>query len=316
MICKHNCAMICKYKYVTYCLMGFYDGYQCLIIPGYIITYGNNWVDKRNRYGIMVLTLCSTGEKYGRSKIKGTSKTKMFKSSARESHQRAIRKKRLLRSPGPSSSQVRDASAGTGRSTANPPGSFPVWFLTPISLQGSGHFRSYRSTGTGSDQTRSSPSTQTERVCGEIYRRAKERGWISNFRSTGQPNQKAVRVGCTHTKYSTGSEAQEKKTALKQTCPEELGCPGVTDPLCKLYEQLRSYVLEASDVGGQVYGLGVMLRQGMQAWIEATLEHTQLEQDPGNAVSQKAPRILSSVQAELTIMLAAIVLNRSQKEVA
>ena len=103
---------------------------------------------------------------------------------------------------------------------------------------------------------------------------------------------------------------------MKQTCPEEHACPATTDPLCKLYEQLRSYVLEASDVGGQVYGLGVMLRQGMQAWIEATLEHTQLEQDPGNAVSQKAPRILSSVQAELTIMLAAIVLNRSQKEVA
>ena len=73
MICKHNCAMLCKYKYVTYCLVGFYAVYRYLIIPGYIITHGNNWVDKRNIYGIIELTLYSTGEKYGRSKIKGTS---------------------------------------------------------------------------------------------------------------------------------------------------------------------------------------------------------------------------------------------------
>lgn len=103
---------------------------------------------------------------------------------------------------------------------------------------------------------------------------------------------------------------------MKQTYPEEFGCPGAADPLCKLYEQLRSFVLEASDVPGQVYGLGVMLRQGMRAWIEATVEYARVEQDSGNAVSQKTSWIVSSVQAELTRMLAAIVLNRSQKEVA
>lgn len=92
--------------------------------------------------------------------------------------------------------------------------------------------------------------------------------------------------------------------------------PGAADPLCKLYEQLRSYVLEASDVTGQVYGLGVMLRRGMRAWIAATLEYTQEKQDPGITVSQKTSLIVSSVQADLTRMLAVIVLNRSQKEVA
>ena len=92
--------------------------------------------------------------------------------------------------------------------------------------------------------------------------------------------------------------------------------PGAADSLCKLYEQLRSYVLEASDVTGQVYGLGVMLRQGMRAWIAATLEYTQVEQEPDIAVSQKTSWIASSVQAELTRILAVIVLNRSQKEVA
>jgi len=103
---------------------------------------------------------------------------------------------------------------------------------------------------------------------------------------------------------------------MNNTCPEELASPGATDPLCKLYEQLRSYMLGASDRLGQVYGLGVMLRQGMRAWIEATLEYAQLEPDPGCAVSQKPPRILSYLQAELTIMLASIVLTHSRREVA
>ena len=44
---------------------------------------------------------------------------------------------------------------------------------------------------------------------------------------------------------------------------------GATDPLYEHYEQLRGYVLEASDMPGQVYGLGVLLQKGMRAWIEA-----------------------------------------------
>lgn len=312
MTCKPNCATLCKLIYVICCLMGFYVRHRNLITTGYYVINGNKWVDKQYIYGIMRLTLCYTGEKHERSKIRGASKTKMFKPLARESHLQAVRKKRFLRSPGPFAGQVRNASAGTSRSTADPPGGFPVWFLTAISLQGSDCFRSNRPPGAGSNQTRSPASTQTERVCGEIHRRAKDTGWISNFKSTGQPSQKAVRIDCPHTKYSTGSEAGEKKTALKQKHTD----PGAADSLCKLYEQLRSYVLEASDVTGQVYGLGVMLRQGMRAWIAATLEYTQVEQEPDIAVSQKTSWIASSVQAELTRILAVIVLNRSQKEVA
>ncbi|MGB7295628.1 MAG: hypothetical protein WBC70_08570 [Candidatus Aminicenantales bacterium] len=103
---------------------------------------------------------------------------------------------------------------------------------------------------------------------------------------------------------------------MKQAGHEELASPGATDPLCKLYEQLRRYVLEASDMPGQVYGLGVMLRQGMRAWVEATLEHTQLKQAPDDPLTHKHHWVLSSVEAELTIMLATIVLKHTQKEVA
>jgi len=73
-------------------------------------------------------------------------------------------------------------------------------------------------------------------------------------------------------------------------------------PLCKPYEHLRSYVLEASNMPGQVYGLGVMLRQGMRAWIDATLEYAQLKQDPGNAVLQKTSWIFYSATGIVPII--------------
>jgi hypothetical protein len=315
MICKRNYAMLCKFKYVIYYPAGFSAGYQFLILSGYFIIYGDNFVDRRYIYGIMVLTLYPTGEKHERSKIGSTSRAKISKSSARESHQRAIPNKRLLRSPGPSPGQVRDASAGMGRSTADPSGGFPVRFLQAITLQGSGRFRAQWARGTGSDQTWSSPSSQAERVCGDIHPRAKERGWRSHFERTGQANPKAVRADCPSTQYSTGSEAREKKTALRKACPEELASPGAADPLCKLYEQLRSSVLEASDMPGRVYGLGVLLRQGMRAWLEATLEYAQVKQDSGHVVTPNTSWVLSSVEAELTIMLASIVVKHTEKEV-
>lgn len=66
---------------------------------------------------------------------------------------------------------------------------------------------------------------------------------------------------------------------------------------------------------GQVYGLGVLLRQGMRAWIGATLEYAQVKHDPGHVLTTKSSCVLSSVEAELTIMLASIVVKHTEKEV-
>lgn len=89
---------------------------------------------------------------------------------------------------------------------------------------------------------------------------------------------------------------------------------GATDPLCEHYEQLRGYVLSASDMPGQVYGLGVLLQKGMRAWIEATCEHCQVKAAYGNVESHEAAGMLSSVQTELARMLAGIVLNHNHRE--
>ena len=103
---------------------------------------------------------------------------------------------------------------------------------------------------------------------------------------------------------------------MNNTGLEEMACPGATDPVCELYEQLRSYVLETAARPGPVYGLGVMLRQGMRAWIESTLEYNPIKQASDNTISPRHPWVHSSMQAELTIMLAGIVLKHTRKEVA
>ena len=85
--------------------------------------------------------------------------------------------------------------------------------------------------------------------------------------------------------------------------------------LCDLYEQLRSFVLEGSALPGQVYGLGLLLRQGMRAWMSACVEHTEFERASNNVVYKVAPCLALSMQEELTRTLASLVLNTNEREV-
>ena len=96
---------------------------------------------------------------------------------------------------------------------------------------------------------------------------------------------------------------------------EELACRQATEPLCDRYEQLRSFVLHGSGLKGQFYGLGVLLRQGMIAWMAACVEQKRFEASSDNRVYQLAPGLAPSIQAELTRTLASLVLNHNKREV-
>jgi hypothetical protein len=88
-------------------------------------------------------------------------------------------------------------------------------------------------------------------------------------------------------------------------------------PLCERYEQLRSQVLQGSVLPGQGYGFGVLLRQGMQAWMKVGQPHDgTVETAPlGGAARSRGSGILASaVQKELTLLMAAMVLNNSHRE--
>ena len=103
---------------------------------------------------------------------------------------------------------------------------------------------------------------------------------------------------------------------MKGDRADELSPPGgETERLCYLYEQLRGFVLEGSGLPGQVYGLGVLLRQGMRAWMAACVEHAQIERASNYVVYQVALCLPLSMQEELTRALASLVLNNNEREV-
>jgi hypothetical protein len=102
---------------------------------------------------------------------------------------------------------------------------------------------------------------------------------------------------------------------LKEAWADELSRPGAAGRLCELYEQLRGFVLEGLGLPGQVYGLGVLMRQGMGAWMTACVEHAQLDRASNNVACQVAPCLPSSMQEELTRTLASLVLSNNEMEV-
>lgn len=103
---------------------------------------------------------------------------------------------------------------------------------------------------------------------------------------------------------------------MKEARVDELPCPvGETEDLCDLYEQLRGFILEASGLPGQVYGLGVLMRQGMRVWMNACGEHAQLERASSSVADRVASCLPSPMQAELTRTLASLVWNHNEREV-
>jgi len=318
MMCKPNYATMSKVNYAIRIFIGFSDSPKYAVIVILNMAFFIKILDKQIYSGIINLTINPKGkihEKTKRSQIRGAEKTGVFKSSRRAGYKRAIPTKRLFRSPRPAAGQIRNASSGTGPTTADRTDRPSVRFFPAIVLPGFGQFQTKRAAGSNTQQTWPPQGTQVERTGRKIHRRAKSPRGGGNFRQTGPTDKRPVRSGGAQTKYPTGCCAQEKKIALKMKPVQLIVLNGATDPLCEHYEQLRGYVLEASDTtSGQVYGLGVLLQKGMRAWIEATCEHCQVKAADGNIDSHKAGGMLSSVQTELAGMLAAIVLNHNLRE--
>jgi hypothetical protein len=101
---------------------------------------------------------------------------------------------------------------------------------------------------------------------------------------------------------------------LKKTPGQAFDLNAANDTLCEHYEQMRSYVLEAS-ASGQIYGLAVMLQKGMCAWVEVACEYVQPKNLAGGTDLKRQPVLLSSAQKELSAMIAGMILNHGWKEV-
>lgn len=106
---------------------------------------------------------------------------------------------------------------------------------------------------------------------------------------------------------------------MKKKLPDEAARPaaesdsGVAAALTELYERLRGQVLNGFGGPGNTVGFGVLMHQGMGAWILKCREFTPVVANAGSRDSMAAP-IPVQLEAQVVAMIAGMVLNRSRRE--
>ena len=88
------------------------------------------------------------------------------------------------------------------------------------------------------------------------------------------------------------------------------------DSLIAAYEDLRSRVLGVSDRGKSGPGLTLLLSRGMQEWMQACTEFFQtVPEKRRDCTSREAP-LPSDVRAEVVVVLAGMLLQRSRRMIS
>lgn len=88
------------------------------------------------------------------------------------------------------------------------------------------------------------------------------------------------------------------------------------DSLLAAYEDLRRRVLGVSDVEKAGPGLTLLLSRGMQEWMQACTQFFQtVPEKRGDGTSQEEP-LPSDVRAEVVVVLAGMLLQRSRRMIS
>jgi hypothetical protein len=105
----------------------------------------------------------------------------------------------------------------------------------------------------------------------------------------------------------------KKKLHDEAARPASESDSGVAAALTELYERLRGQVLNGLDGAGETVGFGVLMNQGMGAWILKCREFTPAVADADSRDSVAA-RIPFQLEAQVVAMIAGMVLNHSRRE--
>jgi hypothetical protein len=110
-------------------------------------------------------------------------------------------------------------------------------------------------------------------------------------------------------------------SAAKKKLPErEAGGDGKWDlcalhALAALYERLRGQILHGLHGGQPVAGLGVLMHQGMRAWMERCRESAHAIGNSGDAATPPVT-IPSPLQTQVVGVIACMILNHKRKELS
>jgi hypothetical protein len=105
----------------------------------------------------------------------------------------------------------------------------------------------------------------------------------------------------------------KKKLREDKAAPASESDPGAAAALAELYEGLRRQVLNGFGEQGETVGFGVLMNQGMGAWILKCREFTPVVADAGRRDTVATP-IPVQLEAQVVAMIAGMVLDHRRRE--
>ena len=184
--------------------------------------------------------------------------TRMSESPSREGGRSAFCGIGFLRLPRSGSGEVRDGPASEGRGANRQRQRGCLRFFTPVVLSGAKRAGIWGPGGAGAAEARAAARAQTGCGCDGFSGATAIGRFVLEGRGTGPPDRRPLWAKGPSSQHRTRFDAAGKKTALIDTDSATLR---------EAYEQLRRHVLTALPGGGR-FGLAVLLREGVAAWIE------------------------------------------------
>jgi hypothetical protein len=235
----------------------------------------------------------------------GTAKTQFFKPTPGKRDGRALCRVRLLRPPGPSTGQIRDAATCEKRWMVGRPSSKSIWVFTECIVSSPRSLQKERDRRPDARTPRPETASQVYRRSDGLYRRSAIEGWRTHNR--------AVMSNDKGTLWNFGA-SPERRTFFNalpkkgQKTSAELMVLDL-DMVTHRYEQLRSHVLGESFSRDLGLGLALFMRSGMAAWAEAWAEYIPKVKDEVDIQPTVRIAIPENIVSQITMLIANMVFN-------
>lgn len=231
-----------------------------------------------------------------------------FEFRTREGHRPKVPRKRVLRSARSGAGQVRDVASRLCRERAGDRRRRRVWGLQADVLSGQGKLRRSRDCGAGTQETRPSRPAQAPLRGVDVSRKPGSSGRADSsatavyidstaVRSRGAPENDRARVG-----------RKKNSKVNREITDKRPGEPPAS--IASRYETLRMAALGEPLPPEARSGLGVFLRRGMWAWVQALA----VAREPAQTTSSPSSSLTAPYQYRGVIQVfAAMALNTNHR---
>src|SRR5215471_14042757 len=244
-----------------------------------------------------------------RSQTRSLAGTRDVKPATPRRDRPAVCHRQLLRSQRSRPGQIRDAAPRAERGPISDGRRDGLRLLAALVLSGAVCLRRGRPRQPGSPQARSQAGPQNDRRDPDLYCRDAPERSVRADTGAGALNPRAFRNEGSSTKYRTQLTAASKKTPLNESGAQPRSTPDLTEQ----YEQLRREATSRSDQGSDGLGLALFLRRGMTAWMQAWAQCTDHGAPTAHSQSATAAAVPIDLRAQVTTLLAGIILGLQQE---